>query len=123
LEGSIYELLLIFQAISKAGINMNRIVVSGGGSKSRIWLETKADILGKEITTVDCEETGALGSAVLASVKCGYYKTLSEAAEAMVKYKEIIYPNEKFHNLHQQRFQEYKGLYDHLKAVNHMLLD
>lgn len=121
LEGSTYELMIIFQAITKAGIDIDCIVVSGGGSKSRIWLETKADILGKEITTVACTETGALGSAVLASVKCGYYRTISEATEAMVKYKEIIYPNEKFHTLYRERFQEYQGLYDSLKSANHML--
>ena len=121
LEGATYELMVIFQALLNADVQLDRIVVSGGGSKSRVWLQTKADILGRPITKVAVEETGAVGSAILAAVNLGYYSSLPEAAEVMVKYGETIEPDLKYHAVHQGRFQEYQALYGKLKTLNHLL--
>ncbi|HHT43601.1 MAG TPA: sugar kinase [Firmicutes bacterium] len=123
LEGSTYELMMIFQALLTAGVQMDRIVVSGGGSNSPVWLQTKADVLGRPITRVACAETGAVGSAILAAVNCGHYKSLAEAAEAMVEYGETIEPDQKYHALHLERFEEYQTLYERLRPLNHLLAD
>jgi xylulokinase len=123
MEGATYELKLIFHALSKAGIAMERIVVSGGGSRSRLWLETKADVLGQPVTTAASPETGALGSAVLAAVTCGYYRSLPEAAKAMVRFGETVEPDMQNHEIYRERFETYRGLYGSLKEVNHRLCD
>lgn len=121
LEGASYETMVILKALLKAGVQIDRLVVSGGGSNSHPWLETKADILGRPITKVLGAETGAVGSAVLAAANLGYFKSLAEAADAMVKYGETIEPDLKHHALHAERFAEYETLYERLRSLNHLL--
>lgn len=121
LEGASYEVMVILQALVNAGVRIDRLVVSGGGSNSPIWLQTKADILGRPITKVAGAETGAVGSAILAAVSRGYYHSLQEAADVMVKYGETIEPDENYHALHRERFEEYRSLYGRLKPLNYLL--
>jgi len=121
IEGACFEVMLILQALEKADIAMERIVVSGGGSRSRLWLETKADVLGKPVMVAANPETGAIGSAILAAVTCGYYGSLAEAAKAMVRYGGTVEPDLRYHEIYKERFEAYRGLYLKLKDINHML--
>jgi len=45
----------------------SRIVATGGGAKSDLWLQIKADLLQIEIVTTNCEEPACRGAAMLAA--------------------------------------------------------
>jgi xylulokinase len=49
LEGLTYELLINFDILSDCGIHMKEIRAIGGGSRSPLWLQIKADVLGVPI--------------------------------------------------------------------------
>lgn len=44
-----------------------KIAATGGGAKSDLWLQIKADSIGAEFITVDCDEPACKGAAVLAT--------------------------------------------------------
>ena len=48
------------------GIEIERIIASGGGAKSTLWRQLQADIFQKEIVTVSREEQAAYRAALLA---------------------------------------------------------
>lgn len=121
LEGACYECRVIIEAISAAGIPAEKIIVSGGGSRSKLWLQTKADILGRPIFKSGCAETGALGGAVLGAVVLGVFPDLESAVRNMVKPGEMIEPRGKYHKIYEERYEAYKELYMKMKPVNHML--
>lgn len=69
-----------------AGANqVNRIVATGGGARSGVWLQIKADILGVPIVTPTCPELACLGAAALAGVAAGKFKDIAEASDGMVR--------------------------------------
>ena len=75
-------------------INVDNLISLGGGSKSNIWNQLKADITGKIIQIPKYEETTSLGAAMLAGVKCGYFKSVHEAAEKCVRIKMVYKPRD-----------------------------
>lgn len=123
LEGASYECRRIIDAVEGAGIALDRMIVSGGGSNSALWLKLKANILGREIYKVSYADTGALGGAVLGATVMGDYSSIEAAADQMLKPPQLIEPDMKYHSVYQERYEKYKELYIKLKELNHMLHD
>lgn len=69
------------------------IRLAGGASKSAVWMQMFADILGYPIETIDGNETGALGCAMAAAAAVGEYADLHEAAAQMCPVGKRFEPN------------------------------
>ncbi|MBR7116084.1 MAG: hypothetical protein IKC87_00025 [Clostridia bacterium] len=69
------------------------IRITGGGASSPLWAGIKADVTGMELNTVSEAETACLGTAILAMVGDGAYKSIEEAAAATVKTKNSYLPS------------------------------
>lgn len=121
LEGASYECRRILESLANSEIPIDRIIVSGGGSNSKLWLQLKANILGREIYRFPYSDTGALGGAVAAASALGEYPSLEEAAKEMLGEPELIEPDMKCHRVYQERYEAYQELYSKLKNVNHIL--
>ncbi len=63
----------------------SEIRASGGGTRSGVWRQILADVLGAEISIVETAEGAAYGAALLASVGAGWFGSVREATEATVK--------------------------------------
>ena len=61
-----------------------RIVATGGGAKSDLWLRIKANILGVEFVTTNCAEPACKGAAMLASLACGWFDSPKHAADTWI---------------------------------------
>ncbi|MBQ6894625.1 MAG: hypothetical protein IJN40_03930 [Clostridia bacterium] len=73
-------------------IDANEIRLMGGGAKSPLWNQIKADMTGKTLTTLKNKETACLGSAILAGVGCGIFKSV-EGACSMIKTDQVFKPS------------------------------
>lgn len=111
LEGVAYETKINIDCLKKAGTKINKLTACGGGSRSKMWLQIKADILNIPIDLLDFEEAGTLGAAIMAGTACGAYKNLEDGVEQLVKVKETIYPNEKSHQRYRELYRRYKRVY------------
>jgi len=61
------------------------IRASGGGIASPLWRQILADVLDAEIATVNTTEGAAFGAGVLAAVGAGWFRTVEEAVEVLVR--------------------------------------
>ena len=93
LEGVAFNLRQILAALNQAGYHFSEVRTSGGGSRSSLWNQIKADVSGLPIVTLVNEETALLGDAILAGVACGVFSTAAEACAQMVSIKERIQPD------------------------------
>ena len=50
-----------------------RIIATGGGAKSKLWLQIKSDMIGSEFVATACEEPACLGAAIFAALAKGWY--------------------------------------------------
>lgn len=98
------------EMLESVGIKEESITSLGGAASSRIWLQIKADILDKQIKTMKCDETTCLGTAMLAANGAGFYNTISETAEKMVKSDLVIDPDKEQALIYQDCYQQYKDI-------------
>ncbi len=91
LEGVSYLEKLSFEIMEELKIETgDKIYITGGGAKSDIWSQIRADILGKILIRPEVEDT-AMGAAIIASSKI-YFKDITEASKNMVRIESKFYP-------------------------------
>jgi xylulokinase len=93
MEGIAMDLKLMYDKLSTLCELSDRMLLVGGGSKSRFWRQLFADIFNTTIvkSSVDLE-AGSLGAAALAAVGAGIWKNFSPI-DAIVKGEEIATPD------------------------------
>ncbi|OGO28245.1 MAG: hypothetical protein A2W33_06965 [Chloroflexi bacterium RBG_16_52_11] len=94
LEGVAFNLRQNLAAMNEAGLHFNEVRTSGGGARSPLWNQIKADVCGMPILTLANEETALLGDAILAGVASGIFSSVREACAEMVAIKERIQPGD-----------------------------
>jgi glycerol kinase len=80
-EGIAYQVADILLAMTAdSGVKLAELRVDGGAAKNDLLMQFQADILGIPVVRPKETETTALGSAYLAALAVGYYKSLEEVA-------------------------------------------
>jgi xylulokinase len=131
LEGTALEVRLIADALSRAGIVVGRtsegaaglqpLRVVGGGSRSRPWLQIKADVLNRAVAPMRVSEAGCLAGAICAATATGAYPSLPAAAEAMTGMGDLVTPSPAPAALYEQRFALYRQLYPAIAEIQRAL--
>ena len=94
LEGVSFEIRMIRDAmVSAISHPLERIALTGGGSKSREWTAMLADVLRTPIVRPTASECTALGAAILGAVGVDEFPSVQEAVASMVSVQEPIDPN------------------------------
>jgi xylulokinase len=103
------------EAIDSMGLEIREIRSLGGGSKSDIWNQMKADITGKTLTiTYFSQDTACLGAAILAGVASGIFESIEKACNSMIKIKRQYTPDATRHAVYQKQYIKFKKLYNAL---------
>ncbi len=105
------------ETAEKFGIDITEIRSLGGGAKSSLWNQIKADITGKEIVTLENTETSALGAAMLAGIAAGGFKNLQDACNKCVKLKDRYYPDTSKSSVYESTYEKYKDIYS---SISHL---
>jgi xylulokinase len=88
--------------------------VTGGGMKSPVWRQIIADVLGIPVITVNTSDEGAaFGSAILAAVGVGAFKTVEQATDATVKETSVTKPQRSY----DKEYARFKRLYPAAKSL------
>jgi xylulokinase len=94
------------------GLSVDRVIASGGGAKSKLWLQIQADIYNKEIIVAQVDEQACLGAAIMAAVGTGIYPDIKAACVEMTSYgKEIITPNDDNVPLYEYYYSLFQDIY------------
>jgi xylulokinase len=78
--------------MKKGHLGFSFITSSGGGAKSDLWSQIKADICGLEVRIPAESEAACFGSAIIAAVNSGAFKTYDEAVTACVHIAKYFTP-------------------------------
>ncbi len=116
LEGITFEMRYNQEKLAQNGVTIQRLLACGGGARSKVWLQIKADILGCNIIPTQTEETGAMGSAILGFAAVQGYSPL-EIAPRFWKYGKPIRPNDVNREIYSRRYTLYKQLRAFYKEI------
>ncbi|WP_119071032.1 FGGY-family carbohydrate kinase [Rubrobacter indicoceani] len=94
-------------------------VVSGGPTKSDLWMQMHADVSGVPIALTKVSEGPVLGSAMLAAVGAGIYGDVQESAKNMVHDEGTIEPNPEAHEAYRFYVDRYIDTYPQMKELMH----
>ena len=117
MEGVAYEMRLNYDALANSGIHFTKLHATGGGAKSKVWMQMKADILNLPITSLKTSDAGTVGSAMLTSVAVGVFRNLEEAAAVMVRQRETYNPDPLRHAQYMQIYERYKKVYQAVRPL------
>lgn len=117
LEGSAYAVRDITTQMQLAGMELRELRVVGGGAKSPLWNQIKADVTGLQVNVPEITETTALGAAFLALVGIGAYTSLTEASEHIVKIRERTDPDPATASMYTESYERYRQTYFALLPV------
>jgi xylulokinase len=120
MEGVVFSLRGSLEIMYQMGLSVKHVIASGGGARSRLWLQMQADIYNKEIIVAEVNEQACLGAAIMAAVGTGVYPDIVTACAEMVSYgKESISPITENVLLYDYYYQLFQDLY----RVNRSLFD
>lgn len=111
MEGVAYEMRLNFDALTGSGVRFTSLRATGGGAKSRVWMQMKADILNMPITALETADAGTVGSAMLTGVAVGLFRDLTDAAAHMVRETQTYRPRPEMHEKYMKIYGRYRRLY------------
>jgi xylulokinase len=117
LEGVAYGLRDSLELLRGLGVDAQVGRASGGGARSRLWLEIVASVLGIPLELTEAEEGSAYGAALLAGVSNGAFASAEQAVEACVRVRDRIEPNEAWSRVYAEGYARYRALYPAVKSV------
>jgi len=117
LEASAYAIRDITDQMLRMGLPLQEIRVVGGGARSALWRQIKADVTGLPVSITDTAETTALGAGILALVGSGLIDSLSEAVSLTTQVIETRQPDSKTQTVYEEYYQLYRATYFSLLPV------
>ena len=101
------------ELVKEATGNMpQEVIFAGGASKSDLWCQILADVLGMNVKVPVVKEATALGAAILAGYGVGIYENFVEGAEKCVRFDKTYTPNMENHKVYCEMYPVWKKVYD-----------
>jgi xylulokinase len=117
LESVAFMLRRNLELIAGAGIRMHEIRSTGGGARSRLWRQIKADVCRLPVLSLNYSDTALLGDAMLAAVAIDLFPSLAEASRDMVSVNESLDPIPEHISIYERAYQNYCQLYEALAPL------
>ena len=117
LESITYEMRYNLECLEGAGIFVDSLRAVGGGAKSDVWLQIKADIMNRPVSTLAINEAGTLGVVMLAGIAAGIYRDADEACRLLVNEKHHFEPDPSRIERYEENYQRYKRLYPAVRDI------
>ncbi len=116
MEGVALEIRDIIQQWFDANMRIDVIRIGGGATRSPLWCQIQADIYGRPVELLECEESTGLGSALLGGVGAGVFDSIEQGVAAMVRPRATLEPDpsrqRRYDDLYEAYAAAYQGLQD-----------
>jgi xylulokinase len=113
MEGVVFSLCESLDIFKELGLPVNRIVCSGGGSKSALWRQIQADAFGMPVEWRAGEEHSAIGAALTARAVAGW----PPAAAADGSDAQVTHPRESAVTTYRAQRSIFKQVYPQISGI------
>ena len=107
LEGVCFALRDSLEILKELGLAPAALLLTGGGAKSAFIRQLQADVFGLPVTTVNREEGGAYGAALLAAVGAGAFPDLKTAVQRTLTRGPPTRPQPGTHEAYEQAYKRF----------------
>jgi xylulokinase len=117
LEAVAFMLRRNLELLTGAGAQAFEIRSHGGGSRSTLWNQIKADACGLPVVTLEGGDAAVRGDAMIAGVAAGVFPDLAAACTAMVTIKDRYRPDPAARAAYDEAYGRYVRLFDTLRPL------
>src|SRR5439155_8955201 len=122
LEGVAFSARHLLEACEQAaGLHARSLRLSGGASRSDLWSQIKADVLGRPLERLETPHSGLVGAALLAGVGAGLLPGLREAAGDFVRVGRVFEPEpgpfDELYGIYRELYPALRPLYQRAAAT------
>ena len=103
--------------VEAAGFTPEHMLYGGGGARSDLWSQIRADCLGIPLHRFAFTDVGCLGAAILAAVGIGAFETIADAVPAMTSVERIFEPDPRMAARYDAMFEAYLRAIDALRPI------
>lgn len=107
---------ILRESADMMSVSPSHVISLGGGSKSDIWCQIKADIMNTKIVVMEADESASLGAAMLGGVACGLLPDLASVT-GMLPQKKSYLPNKENVAAYEKGYKRFQDLYDCFKTL------
>jgi xylulokinase len=119
MEGVAFSARLALEAAAaSAGVTLTVANIGGGGARSDVWCQIRADAMGVALRRAAVPDSAALGAAVLAGLGSGLMPSLADAVGTVVRFDRSFEPETAHRAYYDDRFEHYRALYASLSPFN-----
>ena len=95
--------------IRESGVQVQKLIMIGGGAKSPLWPRIVAEVCGVPVTLPKLNEAACAGAAVLAGVGSGLFRSIVDGSRAVSVSKKEILPTEGATEKYREMYERYMG--------------
>ena len=117
LEAVAFMLRRNLELLNGAGAHAREVRSHGGGARSSVWNQIKADVCGLPVVTLDGDEAAIRGDAMLAGVASGVFRDLEEASRLTVRVRDRFEPDAGAHAVYEDAYRRYLELFDAVRPL------
>ncbi|MCE9574742.1 MAG: hypothetical protein K8W52_16455 [Deltaproteobacteria bacterium] len=107
----------VIERLDALGVATDHVILAGGGSRSRLWAQLRADVTGRVHHIAAHRDTCAIGAAMLAAVAAGAIPDLLTAAQLAPPPIEIVHPDPSAAAACAAAHGRYRRLFDALRPL------
>jgi len=121
LEGTAYSVRHNVDVMTGLGVNINRMVATGGGARNTLWMQIMSDVTGIPIEITEANYGSPYGCAYLAGYGAGVFKDFDVLVKRWVRIAQRLQPNLTLRPLYDRYYETYRRTYEHVKNEMHAL--
>jgi xylulokinase len=115
LEGAAFALRHNLHVARQAGVHTSEVRSVGGGTRSPLWNQIKADVLGLPVLLPRASIGAPFGDAMLVGMGLGLYPDILTTLRQFVQIRTVYEPNPDHHALYSELYLVFRNLYNHLR--------
>ena len=112
----------VLESLEEITGTAEEIRVSGSFTRSEVWLQILADVLGREINVPNVEEGAAYGAAILGFYSLGMLSSIDAAAD-LIGIKKTYFPNKDHQETYEKLYKIYYEIYWNLQDQFQQIAD
>jgi len=117
LEGCAFAMRDVVERLREMAVPAGRLLLLGGGAKSRIWARIRADATGIAAEIPVFRDTSPLGAAMCAAVVGGAQENLAACADLVGAIGETVEPDGRARAIYDDAYGTYHRLFDALRPM------
>jgi xylulokinase len=116
MEGAAFALRHNVETAQRAGAAVREMRSVGGCSRSDLWNQIKADVLGMPVLLPRAAVGSPFGAAILAGMGAGVFPDILKSLSEMVHLDRRFDPDHANFEKYTQIYRVYRNIYEHLKS-------